>query len=194
MITFLCFFVSAACFAGMFCAPYAFEYCLQDDKHLRIEKTMRDPAAVGLQACEVQISKHLCTIFVQNLKGDMLSCHVLGPVVEFGAWIFSVDCSGEDVGAVWFWKNDELGQHLAVASDAPADGMQHKLGAVNLWKSQKKLRCCFGRDGVTVRKFFGYDEAGEDVSASATIAYNDLKRVVIGCGDSKIGVLSVSGV
>ena len=200
MKKFLCFFVGAASFAGTFSVPYTLEYYVQGSEEHGIARTMQmeDPAAVGLQACKLRINKHVGTIFAKNLKGDRLSCDVIWPVVELRSWIFSAGCSGEDAGEVWFLMNDELGQHLDVSSAVSEDQIKYELGAVNLWTSLKRLRYVFGKDGVTVWRFFGCDESGEDVFVSATIAYNNLKRVEIGCGkgdsEKRIGALSVAGV
>ena len=195
MKKFLYFFVGAACFAGTFSVPHALEYYVQGDENLSIEKTMkmRDPASVGLQACELCISTGMDIVAVQNLKGDRLICFVGWPV-KFEDWSFAAQCSGEEFGEVWLLTNDELGKHLMIES-CGGEKTPHKLGAVTLWKSLQRRRYEFGKDGIILRKFFGCDDAGADVFVSATIAYNDLKRVEIGIGrdgddlDVNIGTL-----
>ena len=178
MKKFLCFFVGAACLAGTFGVPHVLDY---EDYGSGKTMKMQDPASVGLQACELHL-RRVDTVFIQNLEGETLSCMIWRPMDVSGVWFVSAVCSGEDVGEVSFLTNDELGQCLEVASCGYEGRIQHPLGAVNLWKSRQRCRYEIGKESVFVRKFFACDEAGAYVFVSATISYNDLKRVEIGVG------------
>ena len=193
--------MGATCLASDFSVPFSLNYDFHNEVYETKTILMKNPASVGLQTCEVQRMPYVDSVFIQNLKGDALFCSVSLPVVKPCDWIFSVENpSRKEIGDVWF-ISDELGMRLEVERKNEGTKGIQKLDAFKPWKTLQRRQYDIGKDSLTLRKFFGYDEAGYSMFVSATIAYNDLKHVVISYGKGgrdwvtdvmSIGILNVN--
>ena len=180
-------FVSVSCFASTFCVPYA---CQCEPAPLPQERAvvMQDPASVGLQVCEVR--QGLCdeVLVMRNLEGVSLLCSVNNHVVHDGDRLFSINADKGGCGDVYF--NDRGKRKFAEVYAGLKTVATHDLGDFNLWSQTHSIQYDFGEESVIVRRFLGNFVEGKEVFVSATIAYNDIRTIKIGCGTGQLSLCS----
>ena len=182
MKKFLCFFVSAACFASTFGFPHTWDsYC--GDRGIF---TMKDPSFVGLRSCEIQHVTGADYIEIRESDGRLFTCVVSGGAPHYGESVFVFNYDGEDIGRVIFWKEGSP-RGLEISGRNRPSTFQN-LDPFKLCMENKR-RLFYATERHLIMKVF-FDTGGRDVFVSATIAYDDLKKVVIDYGCS-IGIISV---
>lgn len=186
MLLILCFFVSTAFCASTFNVPSTWLCCEAFSEINESGKIlmMNSPASVDLQACKVLPEHCGGSVSLRNLAGETLQIFVSSFVAANSGALFSIDVDKQALGAVHVYVQDDAQDDAQGRIDVVGGNnkiISHELGPFYLWRCLQKIQYDFGEDRLTVRKFFGYHGKGE-IFVSATIAYSDVKTVVIGCG------------
>ena len=178
-------FVGAACCASTFTVPYSWEspgVCPEVNGKV---ETMEDPASVGLQECKVRQGLRDEVLVMRNKEASLLFS-VNCQDVRGGVWLFSMNVAQKGFGDVCFYECDK--RKFAKVDIGNATVAIHELGDFNLWSQVHKIQYDFDEESVTVRRGLGYIGGGDrrELFVSATIAYNDIKTIDIGCGTGRL--------
>ena len=186
MKKFLCFFVSALCFAGtdIFGVPLAWESFGNIYKVSR----MNDPSAVcsALRKCEVVEDDSIDLVEIVNSDEDRINCTVGAGRLRPGNYLLSFDYNEEPMGEVFFVE----GNRLEVAQ-VGSQSVFYEPDPFFVRPDLQRRRYYAGKECFTVRRFFGDKvrclDHNKEMFVSATIYYDDLKSVEIRCGWGFLG-------